>query len=88
MNSSKSVAIILPTYNEGKSIFETLSEIDNSLASLNNYVFKIFVAEDGSSDNTRSEVQRFASKSKIQTELAGVSARLGYSRGVQRAISE
>jgi len=53
MNSSKSVAIILPTYNEGKSIFETLSEIDNSLASLNNYVFKIFVAEDGSSDNTK-----------------------------------
>jgi len=40
MNSSKSVAIILPTYNEGKSIFETLSEIDNSLASLNNYVLK------------------------------------------------
>jgi glycosyltransferase involved in cell wall biosynthesis len=88
MNSSKSVAIILPTFNEGKSIFDTLSEIENSLVSVNNYIFKIFVAEDGSSDNTRSEVQRFASKSKIQTELAGESARLGYSRGVQRAISE
>jgi glycosyltransferase involved in cell wall biosynthesis len=88
MNSSKSVAIILPTFNEGKSIFDTLSEIENSLVSVNNYIFKIFIAEDGSSDNTRSEVQRFASKSKIQTELAGESARLGYSRGVQRAISE
>ena len=66
MNSSKSVAIILPTFNEGKSIFDTLSEIENSLVSVNNYIFKIFVAEDGSSDNTRSEVQRFASKSKIQ----------------------
>ena len=88
MNSSKSVAIILPTFNEGKSIFDTLSEIENSLVLVNNYIFKIFVAEDGSSDNTRSEVQRFASKSKIQTELAGESARLGYSRGVQRAISE
>jgi len=88
MNSIKSVAIILPTFNEGKSIFETLSEIDNSLASLKNYDFKIFVAEDGSSDNTRIEVQRFASKSNIQTTLAGESARLGYSRGVQRAISE
>jgi glycosyltransferase involved in cell wall biosynthesis len=88
MNSSKSVAIILPTFNEGKSIFDTLSEIENSLVSVNNYIFKIFIAEDGSSDNTRSEVQRFASKSKIQTALAGESARLGYSRGVQRAISE
>ena len=88
MNSSKSVAIILPTFNEGKSIFDTLSEIENSLVSVNNYIFKIFVAEDGSSDNTRSEVQRFAAKSKIQTALAGESARLGYSRGVQRAISE
>ena len=88
MNSSKSVAIILPTFNEGKSIFDTLSEIENSLVSVSGYIFKIFVAEDGSSDNTRSEVQRFASKSKIQTGLAGESARLGYSRGVQRAISE
>jgi glycosyltransferase involved in cell wall biosynthesis len=88
MNSSKSVAIILPTFNEGKSIFDTLSEIENSLISVNNYIFKIFVAEDGSSDNTRSEVQRFAAKSKIRTVLAGESARLGYSRGVQRAISE
>ena len=88
MITNKSVAVILPTYNEGKSIFDTLVEIENSLISIDNYIFKIFVAEDGSSDSTRSEVQRFANHSKIQTILAVESPRLGYSRGVQRAISE
>ena len=88
MTINKSVAVILPTYNEGKSIFDTLVEIENSLISVDNYNFKIFVAEDGSSDSTRSEVQRFANHSKIQTILAAESPRLGYSRGVQRAISE
>jgi len=88
VKTKRTVAIILPTYNEGKSIFDTLVEIENSLISVDTYIFKIFVAEDGSSDNTRSEVQRFAVQSKIQTILATESPRLGYSRGVQRAISE
>lgn len=88
MTKNRTVAVILPTYNEGKSIFDTLIEIEKSLISDDNYIFKIFVAEDGSSDNTRSEVQRFAVQSKIQTILAAESPRLGYSRGVQRAILE
>jgi glycosyltransferase involved in cell wall biosynthesis len=88
VTKNRTVAVILPTYNEGKSIFDTLIEIEKSLISDDNYIFKIFVAEDGSSDNTRSEVQRFAVQSKIQTILAAESPRLGYSRGVQRAILE
>ncbi len=81
------VAIILPTHNEGQSIFRTLVEIENSLRTVQGYEFKLYVAEDGSKDNTRNEILKFAKISKILTELAPESERLGYSRGVQKAIS-
>jgi glycosyltransferase involved in cell wall biosynthesis len=81
------VAIILPTHNEGQSIYRTLAEIENSLSTVQGYEFKIYIAEDGSKDNTRNEVLKFAKNSKILTELAPESERLGYSRGVQKAIS-
>jgi glycosyltransferase involved in cell wall biosynthesis len=81
------VAIILPTHNEGQSIYATLAEIENSLSTVKGYEFKLYIAEDGSKDNTRDEVIKFARNSKILTELAPESERLGYSRGVQKAIS-
>jgi glycosyltransferase involved in cell wall biosynthesis len=81
------VAIILPTHNEGQSIYATLAEIENSVSTVKGYEFKLYIAEDGSKDNTRSEVLKFARNSKILIELAPESERLGYSRGVQKAIS-
>ena len=88
MNLEKTkVAIILPTHNEGQSIYGTLAEIENSLKPVQGYEFMLYIAEDGSKDNTRNEVLRFAKNSRILTELAPESERLGYSRGVQKAIS-
>lgn len=88
ISKTKNVSIILPTHNEGKSIFHTLSEIEESLLKIEGYNSKIFIAEDGSRDDTRQEVERFATKASIETVLTTSSERLGYSRGVQRAIRE
>jgi glycosyltransferase involved in cell wall biosynthesis len=51
------VSIIIPTYNNGDIIFETLSEITIKMNSLE-YLFEIIVVSDGSSDNTISEVMK------------------------------
>lgn len=81
------VTLVLPTHNEGASIFGTLSEIDSVVPA--NMELTVYVSEDGSNDNTRSEVLRAASSLKnCSIQLSPASGRLGYSRGVQRGIEE
>ena len=79
------VTIVLPTHNEGESIFSTISEICESIKNLN-YDFKIYISEDGSTDNTREEVQKSIEKNSVTIELSKPSARLGYSKAVQESI--
>jgi dolichol-phosphate mannosyltransferase len=81
----KTVTIVLPTHNEGESIRFTLNEISNSIEN-NMYEFKIFVAEDGSTDQTRNEVTKAISENMITTEISKPSARLGYSKAIQESI--
>lgn len=81
-----SLTCILPTHNEGESIFDTLVEIDNVLSEL--CELSVYVSEDGSSDNTRAEVERasaFCKNSNIR--LSETSGRLGYSKAVQKGIA-
>ena len=78
------VTVVLPTHNEGESIRATLNEICKSVD--NNFEFKIFVAEDGSTDKTRDEVAKAITENKIQIELSKPSARLGYSKAIQESI--
>ncbi len=81
------ITLVLPAHNEGESIRSTLLEMDAKIRS-SLKVF-IFVSEDGSRDNTRSEVLEAAKIVKTcQIVLAEPSDRLGYSRGVLRGISE
>jgi glycosyltransferase involved in cell wall biosynthesis len=81
------LTIILPAHNEGLGIFNTLLEIDELVP--NRVDIKIFVSEDGSSDNTRQEVMRASSQTKnCKIQLSQVSDRLGYSKAVIRGISE
>jgi glycosyltransferase involved in cell wall biosynthesis len=82
----KKVSIILPAHNEGKSILNTLTEIQNAVENNTKYNFDIYVSEDGSSDNTREEVLRAAKNSKIEVLLSPETSRLGYSKAIQRAI--
>ena len=81
------LTLVLPAHNEGKSIRSTLLEIDEKVQSIK--TISIFVSEDGSSDNTRSEVLDTAmhTKNSVVT-LAEPTSRLGYSRGVLRGIKE
>jgi glycosyltransferase involved in cell wall biosynthesis len=81
------ITLVLPAYNEGESIRATLLEIDEKFQS-NNKLF-IFVSEDGSKDNTRSEVLDTAKIVKnAHVILAEPADRLGYSKGVLRGIRE
>ena len=81
------ITCVIPAHNEGEGICSTILEIDSNVPE--NVNFTIFVSEDGSSDNTRSEVAaaaRLAKNSKVV--LSTPANRLGYSRAVQRGITE
>lgn len=81
------LTVVLPAYNEGEGICETILEIDFYLPDELNTT--IFVSEDGSRDNTREEVLRAASLvTKSNVVLSNHSSRLGYSKAVQRGIQE
>jgi glycosyltransferase involved in cell wall biosynthesis len=83
----KKVSIVLPAHNEGKSIYETLNEIQQKISNYNQFEYEIFVSEDGSKDNTREEVSKIAEISKIKIQLSPQIDRLGYSKAILRAIS-
>ena len=81
------LTLVLPAYNEGESIRATLLEIDGRVQT--QHAVSIFVSEDGSSDNTRSEVIETALLTKKSAVfLSEPTTRLGYSRGVLRGIKE
>ena len=47
------VSIIVPLYNEEKTIIKILSEVQNEIKKLNEYNFEVIVINDGSNDNSR-----------------------------------
>ena len=84
---TRDLTLVLPAYNEEESIRATLLEIDEMVQSTD--LITIFVSEDGSRDNTRSEVIETAKIVKnCQIVLAEPASRLGYSKGVLRGIKE
>ena len=60
------LSVIIPTYNESQRIESTLMQIIEYLDS-SAFTYEIIVSDDGSSDNTKDQVERFAkSNSKIK----------------------
>ena len=60
------LSVIIPTYNESQRIASTLMQIIEYLDS-SAFTYEIIVSDDGSSDNTKDQVERFAkSNSKIK----------------------
>jgi glycosyltransferase involved in cell wall biosynthesis len=83
----REITLVLPAHNEGESIRATLLEIDEKIQVTDKV--SIFVSEDGSKDNTRSEVFETAKiVKKSHIILAEPADRLGYSKGVLRGIRE
>jgi glycosyltransferase involved in cell wall biosynthesis len=81
------ITCVIPAHNEGAGIRETILEIDEFAPG--GMPFTIFVSEDGSHDNTRSEVLEAGKLTKNSTViLASPADRLGYSKAVQRGILE
>lgn len=54
----KTVAVVIPAYNEAAVITETLRELDRVLSSLPGVSYEIVVADNGSTDDTDGEVKR------------------------------
>ena len=60
------LSVIIPTYNESKRIESTLTQITEHL-DISSFTYEIIISDDGSSDNTKAQVERFAkSNSKIK----------------------
>jgi dolichol-phosphate mannosyltransferase len=78
-------AIIMPVYNEGLTIENTISEIEEKMMKkLPNSLVKIY--EDGSKDNTK-QVVRSLAKKYSWIELHTSHTRKGYSRAVRDALT-
>jgi len=81
------LSVIIPAYNEEGSIYDTISDIINFLEEkkINN---EIIVVDDGSTDNTKNELQKFNSVIKVirNVERKGY----GYSllSGISKAVYE
>ena len=81
------ITCVIPAFNEGEGIYQTILEIDNAIKGLPSLT--VFVSEDGSMDNTREEILRAArSVQNVSVILSNPSERLGYSRAVQLGILE
>ena len=76
------ISIIIPAYNEGKSIGKTLVDVKNTVKSLNDDI-EIIVVNDGSSDNT----------CKLISSISGIkiiehNANRGYGASLKEAIKK
>ena len=49
----KKVSIIIPVYNEEKTIIQILKKIDSEKKKIKNFVFEIIVINDNSTDKTK-----------------------------------
>ncbi len=56
----KELSIIMPAWNEGKVIFNSIAGIEKTLSNPGKVYYEIIVVNNGSSDNTYSEAIRAA----------------------------
>ena len=82
---SPSVTVILPAHNEGEGISEVISSILH--VPVQGFSVQVYVAEDGSRDDTRERVEGLFPAFPDRLALSPVSGRLGYSEALRRAVS-
>ena len=89
------LSVIIPTYNESQRITSTLVQIIEYLDS-SEFTYEIIVSDDGSSDNTKAQVERFE-KSNSKIKLLALTHKgkgwavrngLNYAKGTYRFICD
>ncbi len=80
------LSVIIPAYNEGKHIKANLLEISDALAVINDEV-EILVVNDGSSDNTKSEIFE-ASKERSHIIYAGYDVNRGKGGAIKHGVEQ
>ena len=89
------LSVIIPTYNESKRIESTLTQITEHLDS-SSFTYEIIISDDGSSDNTKAQVEIFA-KANPKIKLLALSHKgkgwairngLNYAEGRYRFICD
>lgn len=90
INIEKKLSIVMPAYNEGEHIFDNLKEVSSAISAFMDN-FEIIVVNDGSSDNTRSEIKR-CMKEDCHVRMASYRKNRGKGNavkiGVQRASGD
>lgn len=75
MKASLDLSLVLPAYNEGKTISLVIERTD-SVAKQTGLRYELLVVDDGSEDGTRMEINRFARKNG-HVKVAGYTANFG-----------
>jgi glycosyltransferase involved in cell wall biosynthesis len=80
-NFSRDLSIIVPAFNEGKLIFKTINEIENTMENLG-LDYEVIVVDDGSKDNTYEEARKAAKSNPrvkvVRKENGGKGSALKY----------
>ena len=80
----KELSIIMPAWNEGKAIFNSIKGIEKTLSNLGKTDYEIIVVDNGSSDNTYSEATRAAEENgttkviKLEEKGKGLALKRGF----------
>lgn len=84
------LAIIIPTYNEGRSIENTLLNIESEISKIKHHDIHILVVDDNSPDGTANVIKMLMKKRNNIHLLSGDKQGLGvaYSRGMKYAMKE
>ena len=66
LDITKKISVVIPTYNEEKTIIEIVLKVQNSLSKLKFDDYEIIIIDDCSIDNTREMLKKFEKDKKIK----------------------
>ena len=82
------VSIIVPLYNEDKTVIKILSAVQNEIKKLNEYSFEVIVINDGSNDNSFKIMNTFKRKTNNDIHIFRNETALGLQRCANHVIEK
>ena len=68
LDTKKKLSVVMPAYNEGEHIYDNLKKVANVLSGLMTD-YEILAVNDGSKDNTKKEIVRYAKENPCVQEI-------------------